>query len=126
MKKFDLVISEANHNVFISINDKIYVIVYVDDLLIVNDNMNFIDFIKKKFDERFKMIDLNFAQHYLDIEVVRNDDSILFRQIIYFRKVFERFDMNKCKIVESFMNSSLANTMMSTKENQQTHFDILY
>ena len=86
MKKFDFVIFETNHNVFVSKNDKINVIVYIDDLLIVNDNMNFIDFIKKKFDERFKMIDLNFTQHYFDIEIVRNDDSILFRQIIYFRK----------------------------------------
>ena len=126
LKKFDLVIFEANHNVFVSKNDKIYVIVYVDDLLIINDDMKFIDFIKKKFDKRFKMIDLNFAQHYFDIEIVRNDDSILLRQIIYFRKIFERFDMNKCKIVESFMNSNLANTMMSTKKNQQAHFDILY
>ena len=126
MKKFDFVIFETNHNVFISKNDKIYVIVYVDDLLIVNDNINFIDFIKKKFDERFKIIDLNFAQHYFDIEIVRNDDSILLRQIIYFRKFFERFDMNKCKIVESFMNSNFANIMMSIKKNQQTHFDILY
>ena len=88
--------------------------------------MKFIDFVKKKFDKKFKMIDLNFAQHYFDIEIVRNDDSILLRQIIYFRKILERFDMNKCKIVESFMNSNFANTMMSTKKNQQTHFDILY
>ena len=79
LKKLDLVIFEVNHNVFISKNDKIYVIVYVDDLLIINDNMNFIDFIKRKFDKKFKMIDLNFAQHYLDIEIVRNDDSILLR-----------------------------------------------
>ena len=63
------------------------------------------------------MIDLNFAKHYFDIEIVRNDDSILLRQIIYFRKIFERFDMNKCKIVELFMNSNFANTMMSTKKN---------
>ena len=34
------------------------------------------------------MIDLNFAQHYFNIEIVRNDDSILLRQIIYFRKIF--------------------------------------
>ena len=79
LKKFDFVIFETNHNVFISKNDKIYVIVYIDDLLIINDDMKFIDFIKKKFDKKFKMIDLNFAQHYFDIEIVRNDDSILLR-----------------------------------------------
>ena len=126
MKKFDLVIFEANHSVFISKNDKIYVIVYVDDLLIINDFMNFIDFMKQKLDRRFKMTDLNFAQHYLDIEVVRNDDSILLRQIIYLRKVLKRFDMNKCKIVDFLMNSNLANVMMFAKKEQQTHSDILY
>ena len=126
MKKFDLVIFEANHSVFISKNDKIYVIVYVDDLLIINDFMNLIDFMKQKLDRRFKMTNLKFAQHYFDIEVVRNDDSILLRQIIYFRKVLKRFDMNKCKIVDFLMNSNLANVMMSAKKNQQAHFDILY
>ena len=79
MKKFDFVIFETNYNVFISKNKKIYVIIYVDDLLIINDNINFIDFIKKKFDKKFKIIDLNFTQYYFDIEIVRNDDSILFR-----------------------------------------------
>ena len=126
LKKFDLVIFEANHSVFISKNDKIYVIVYVDDLLIINDFMNFIDFMKQKLDRRFKMTDLNFAQHYLDIEVVRNDDSILLRQIIYLRKVLKRFDMNKCKIVDFFMNSNLASVMMFAKKEQQTHSDTLY
>ena len=126
LKKFDFVIFEANHSVFISKNDKIYVIVYVDDLLIINDFMNFIDFMKQKLDRRFKMIDLDFAQHYLDIEIVRNDDSILFRQIIYLRKVLKRFDMNKCKIVDFLMNSNLTNVMMFAKKNQQTHSDILY
>ena len=88
--------------------------------------MKFIDFMKQKFDKRFKMIDLNFAQYYFDIEIVRNDDSILFRQIIYFRKILKKFDMNKCKIVDFFMNFDFANVMMFAKKNQQTHFDILY
>ena len=126
MKKFDFVIFDANHNVFISKNDKTHVIVYVDNLLIINDFMKFIDFMKQKFDKRFKMIDLNFAQYYFDIEIVRNDDSILFRQIIYFRKILKKFDMNKCKIVDFFMNFDFANVMMFAKKNQQTHFDILY
>ena len=117
MKKFDFVIFEANHNVFISKNDKIYVIVYVDDLLIISDFMNFIDFMKQKLDKRFKMTDLKFAQHYFDIEIVRNDDSILLRQIIYLRKVLKRFDMNKCKIVDFLMNSNLANVMMFAKKD---------
>ena len=126
MKKFDFVIFEANHSVFISRNDKIYVIVYVDDLLIINDFMNLIDFMKQKFDRRFKMTDLRFAQHYFDIEIVRNNDSILLRQIIYLRKILKRFDMNKCKIVDFLMNSIFANVMMFAKKNQQAHSDTLY
>ena len=126
LKKLDFVIFDANHSVFISKNDKTYVIVYVDDLLIISDFMKFIDFMKQKLDKRFKMTDLNSAQHYLDIEIVRNDDSILLRQIIYLRKVLKKFDMNKCKIVDFFMNSDLANVMMFAKKNQQAYFDILY
>ena len=126
LKELGLVTSDADHSVFISKDGKTYVAVYVDDLLIISDFMKFIDFMKQELGRRFKMTDLGSAQHYLGIEIVRNGDSILLRQITYLRKVLERFGMDKCKVVGSFMDSGLTGVMMLAKEGQQAHSDILY
>ena len=48
----------SDNNVFVSKNKKIYIIMYVNNLLIVNKNMNYINEIKNKLNDRFKMHDL--------------------------------------------------------------------
>ena len=75
--------------------------------------------------QRFQMINLKSTQHYLRIKVIRNDDSILLRQRTYLTKILKRFNMNKCKIVESLMKSNLATVMIFTKKDQIAHYDII-
>ena len=69
----------SDNSVFVSKNKKIYIVVYVNDLLIIDENMNYINEMKNKLNNRFKMHDLRSIQHYLSIEIVRDDNSILFR-----------------------------------------------
>ena len=85
---------------------------YVNDFLIVNENMNYINEIKNKSSDRFKMHDLKLTQHYLNIEIVRDDDIILFRQINYLKKMLKRFKMKNCKSVNSLMKFDLTAVMM--------------
>ena len=123
--RFELI--EFDHFVFVSKNKKTYIVVYVDDLLIVSDDMIYINEIKAKLTERFKMIDLESAQQYLSIEIIREEKkSILLRQITYLKKILKRFDMQNCKIVSIFMNSDLMSVIMSSNEDHQTHEDIIY
>ena len=72
------------------------------------------------------MIDLESTQHYLDIEIIRIDDFITLRQITYLRKILERFDMNKCKIVDFSMKSNLVVVMMLIEKSQTTHVDTIH
>ena len=72
------------------------------------------------------MIDLKFAQYYLNIEIIRNDDIILLRQTIYLRKILKRFDVKKCKIINTSMKSNFINVIILTKKQQQTNSNILY
>ena len=72
------------------------------------------------------MIDFEFVQHYLNIEMIKKNDFILLRQITYLKKILKRFDMNKCSFVNSLMKSELVNVLIFIKENQQINDDILY
>ena len=111
---------------FVSKDKKTYIAVYVDDLLIVDENMNYINEIKSKLSGRFKMHDLGPAQHYLSIEIVRDGDIILLRQTNYLKKVLERFGMENCKPVGSPMEPGLAAVMMPPNDEHQAHADTIY
>ena len=74
--------------------------------------MNYINEIKSKLNDRFKMHDLKSIQYYLNIEIVRDDDIILFRQINYLKKMLKRFKMTNCKFVDSSMKFDLTAIMM--------------
>ena len=126
MKKFDFDIIEFDHNVFVSKNKKYYIVVYVNDLLLFDLDIKYINFIKIRLNQRFEMIDLDFAQHYLNIEIIKEDDFIILRQTTYLKKVLKRFDMNKCFSVNSSMKFELANVLISIKKNQRISDDILY
>ena len=112
LKSLNFKFINFDNSVFVNKNKKTYIIVYVNDLLIVNENINYINEIKSKLSDRFKMHDLKSVQHYLNIEIVRDDDFILFRQINYLKKMLKRFEMKNCKIVDSSMKSDLTAVMM--------------
>ena len=126
LKKLDFDIIEFDHNVFVSKNKKYYIVVYVNDLLLFDFDIKYINFIEIRLNQRFEMIDLDFAQHYLNIEIIKEDDFILLRQTTYLKKILKRFDMNKCFSVSSSMKFELVNVLISIKKNQRINDDILY
>ena len=119
--------TESDHSVFVSKDKKTYIAVYVDDLLIVSGDMTYINEVKAKLTERFKMTDLGPAQQYLGIEIIREEKgSILLRQTTYLKKVLERFGMQNCKAVSTPMDPGLMSVMMPSNEDHQAHEDTIY
>ena len=116
----------VDNSVFVSKNKKIYIVVYVNNLLIVDEDMNYINEIKSKLSDRFKMHDLRSVQHYLNIEIVCDNDSILLRQINYLKKMLKRFGIKNCKFVDSSMKLDLTAIMMSFNDKYQVHANIIY
>ena len=115
--------------VYVSKNKKMYVAIYVDNLLIIGADMEIIKHIKKKLGERFKMTDLGAAQHYLGIEIIKSEGPtgpILLRQTTFLTKVLERFNMHKCKVSDTPMEPGLLNTLMPAKAGQKAHPDTVY
>ena len=126
LKSLNFKFINSDNNVFVNKNKKIYIVVYVNDLLIVNKNINYINEIKSKLSDRFKMHDLKSTQHYLSIKIVRDDDNILFRQINYLKKMLKRFEMKNCKFVDLLMKFDLTTIMISFNNEHQIHANIIY
>ena len=57
-------------------NDFIYVVLYVDDMLLVGNNMDVIKEVKMQLYSKFDMKDLNVASLILGMEIKRNHKAI--------------------------------------------------
>ena len=101
-------------------NSKMYVIIYVDDLLITEFNKEKIVVIKQRLSERFHMTNLESVIYYLDLKVHRDrrNKTIRINQIIYLRKIMTDLNMHNLKRIENSMNSNLH--LESTSEDFQS------
>lgn len=71
---------------------------YVNDLLIIGNNVNKINNLKFKLNEVFKMVDLKEPKVFLGIEIIKNPDPnfIFLHQNDFVEKLFKKFDLNNC------------------------------
>jgi hypothetical protein len=69
---------ESDKNLFVLKNKKIFIAIYVDDLLIIEADMSCIDKIKAEFKSTFKMTDLNLMLHYLNMKIRRDKERKTF------------------------------------------------
>ncbi|KAH9726277.1 Integrase catalytic domain-containing protein [Citrus sinensis] len=80
----------------------IYLLLYVDDILIALKNRDEIERLKKQLASEFEMKDLGDAQRILGMEIHRDkkNQSVWLTQKSYLKRVLERFDMDdKTKLV---------------------------
>ncbi|KAH9657209.1 hypothetical protein KPL70_022963 [Citrus sinensis] len=83
--------------------DKIYLLLYVDDMLIACKEMEFINELKQQLSNIFEMKDLGPAKKILGVQLKRDRKNgiLSLTQHKYFRKVLEKFNMDKCKPVQT-------------------------
>ena len=72
MKKLELVFIESNKSVFMNVKKDITVILYVNDVLIIDLSKIGIQRIKKALNDKFYMFDLGSCVYYLNMIVKRN------------------------------------------------------
>ncbi len=93
--------SEADPNVYVTqVGDvKFFIVVYVDDLILVCNDQNKLLHIKEELSQKFEMKDLGELHFFFGMEVERNRDQRLLRinQIKYFKEILKRFLMEECK-----------------------------
>ncbi|GAB2296660.1 hypothetical protein Dimus_038434 [Dionaea muscipula] len=79
----------------------IFLLLYVDDMLLISKSMPLILDLKSKLSSEFDMKDLGIAKKILGMEIVRNRSKheIRLHQTSYLKKVCIKFDMLNCKPV---------------------------
>ena len=70
---------------------KVYLTIYVDDIVIACADLNIITEIKARFCERFDMTDMGAVEHFLNVRVTRGQDFIQLDQQTYAEKILLKF-----------------------------------
>uniref|UniRef100_A0A3Q7EE90 Reverse transcriptase Ty1/copia-type domain-containing protein n=1 Tax=Solanum lycopersicum TaxID=4081 RepID=A0A3Q7EE90_SOLLC len=86
---------------FMSGNSMIYLLLYIDDMLIAANNITEINILKKLLSKEFDMKDLGVAKKILGMEISREDGVVHLSQKRYIQKVLERFNMDMSKPVST-------------------------
>jgi len=99
-------------------SDKIYLIIYVDDGLVLASSKQAIDEILKKLKSNFK-ITQETARCYVGIEIVRDIEAktIFIHQSSYVKRILQRFNMSDAKTKET--PADLGISLVSTGEDDK-------
>jgi transposase InsO family protein len=83
----------------------LFLLVYVDDLLLVSNDMSQLESVKAALHSRFEMKDMGEAEFILGVQIRRDraKRQLYLSQAEYVRTVLERFDMQDCKPAASPM-----------------------
>ena len=75
---------------------KMFVIIWVDDLIICSNNSEALDLFKSNFGLQFKIKDMGELSFFLGMEFVRKNNTISINQTLYANSILERFGMENC------------------------------
>ncbi|KMQ81925.1 gag-pol polyprotein, partial [Lasius niger] len=89
--------------------------IYVDDILIATNDLNWLKEIKQQLAESFEMKDLGPVNYCLGIEFQQdeNDHSVVLTQRQYIKAILERFNMQDCKSVKTPIDTNVQLTKPS-------------
>lgn len=82
-------------------DEKVILIVWVDDLIIAANSESVLESVKRMLTERFKMKDMGRLKHFLGIDFEQVEGLVKMSQERYVRKILDRFDMQNCKSRET-------------------------
>jgi len=94
----------------------VYLMVYVDDILMIGNNESYIASIKKELRKGFEMTGLGYVHYYLGIEVTQHPKYILLSQKKYIRDMLNRFGLAECNPLTTLMEHNLKLTSIEGKE----------
>jgi len=101
----------------------IYLLLYVDDMLIASKDKSFTSKLKSQLSEKFEMKDLGAAKKILGMEIQmdRKAGKLYLSQGRYLEKILDKFKMDNCKAV---FTPLAAHFRLSTECCPQTEEDI--
>lgn len=85
----------------------IYLVLYVDDMLIVSNHLQKLNALVDKMAQKFKMKDLGEVSRFMGLNVKRTGDSLEVDQLHFVDKLISRFGMKDCNPVKTPMEVGL-------------------
>lgn len=91
--------SRVDHSLYVFQTSKSYVacLVYVDDVLLVGNDVNKMQETKKHLDKRFSIKDLGKLKYFLGIEVARSPHGFFLSQRKYTLDILKEAQMEHCQ-----------------------------
>ena len=104
-------------------SSRLFVTVYVDDLLIASNDMKLINDFKEHMKTHYDMDDIGEAGFILGLHVKRNREArtLSISQTAYIDAILERFGMSDCKPVATPMETSLPLEKLKPLEDQREY-----
>ncbi|RVW47857.1 Retrovirus-related Pol polyprotein from transposon RE1 [Vitis vinifera] len=103
VQEFGMLRSTADHSVFYhhnSLGQCIYLVVYVDDIVITGSDQDGIQKLKQHLFTHFQTKDLGKLKYFLGIEIAQSSSSVVLFQRKYALDILEETGMLDCKPVE--------------------------
>lgn len=105
MIKQGFVKSENDYCLYIKITkvSKMFILLYVDDLLLAGTNEQEVQKIKEVLNHHFKMKDLGNVKHYLGITIKQNvkKGEIVLNQSKYLENIIAKYNMSMCREIST-------------------------
>ena len=99
-----------------NISKNIYVVLYVDDLVIATANIETMSSFKSYLANKFCMVDLHSIKLFLGIKIERTENKITLDQCAYIKTILNKFKMQDCKPVNTPLPSKLDYKALNTVE----------
>lgn len=87
------------------IAETMYIVLYVDNLIIITGNEQNLNLIRSYLTNLFEMKDLNEIELFLGMGLTRTDTQISIDQSSYTRTVLEKINMTDCKPISTPMEN---------------------
>lgn len=110
IQQFGLVRCEADHSVFFRCSSSktfIYLVVYVDDIVITGDDQEGIQALKQHLFQHFQTKDLGSLHYFLGIEVAQSKSGIAICQRKYALDILEETGLLNCKPADTPMDPNV-------------------
>ena len=110
VQEFGIIRSAADHSVFYhhsSTGQRIYLIVYVDDIFITSSDYNGIQKLKQRLFIHFQTKDLGKPKYFLGIEVARSNSEVVISQRKYNLDILADTAKLDCKPVDTPMDPNV-------------------
>lgn len=107
------------------VSENIWIVLYVDDIIVVAPEGHSIDDIVGKLREHFDVRDLGSLHHFFGISFVRNGNSGYLSQEHYVESVLNHFGMSSCKPVKTPLCTGLQVGTSSPQADEKIYREII-